>query len=94
LNHDQIVSSFVFISNATSVFASSNLSVLLLAFFLFFFHFYHTIVFDSLNFLPHPKEFNHLFGIYPCSDKLSNRHFILLIKGCGINVSITAIGLL
>jgi hypothetical protein len=90
LNHDQIVDSFVFIN--TTVFASSNLSVLLLAFFLFLFHFHHTVMLDSLYFLPHSEEFNHLLGIDSCGDKLSNRHFILLVKSCGINVSITAIG--
>ena len=61
--------------------APTSLSICLSPLFLLVFHLNHTIMLDSLNFLPHSKEFNHLFGIDSSCNELSNRHFILLVEG-------------
>ena len=68
--------------------ASTSLSICLSPLFLFIFHLDHTIMLDSLNFLPHSKEFNHLFCLDSSCDELSNRHFILCVEGC-VHVVVT-----
>lgn len=70
-----------FTSFLTAAFASCKLSICLLTLFLLVLHFKHTIMFDSLDFLPHSKELYHLLCINSSRDKLSDGHFILLVQG-------------